>query len=54
MPLVPCDTDVTVSIAFGGTAFAISPDTFNLGSDGSSNSCLAGIGADDSIGKHPV
>jgi hypothetical protein len=39
---------------FGGTELAISPDTFNLGPEpgGSPNSCVGGIGADDTISEH--
>ncbi|KIK65519.1 hypothetical protein GYMLUDRAFT_94161 [Collybiopsis luxurians FD-317 M1] len=45
---VPCDSIPTVSLTFGGTAFTISADTFNLGmvSAGSSD-CVGGIAAAD-------
>ena len=53
MILVPCNTDVAMSITFGGTEFTMSPDTFNGGSYDSNNNCVGGISADDSLGsKH--
>ncbi|GLB45979.1 putative peptidase A1 family protein [Lyophyllum shimeji] len=42
----PCDSDLSISLTFGGKAFAISPSTFNLGlaAPGSSD-CVGGIAA---------
>lgn len=55
MPSVPCDTNVAVSIIFGGTAFTISPETLNLGPYGSgSNKCVGSISADDGFGEYPT
>ena len=55
MQSVPCDTNVTVSITFGGTPFTISPKTLSLGPYGSgSNKCVGSISADDSFGEYPT
>lgn len=48
LPLVPCASIPDVSLTFGGKAFTISADTFNLGlvSEASSD-CVGGIAAAD-------
>jgi hypothetical protein len=53
MILVPCNTDVAMSITFGGTEFTISPDTFKIGpSDPDSNSqCVGALSAQDGLGE---
>ncbi|KAH7884062.1 acid protease [Phlebopus sp. FC_14] len=44
----PCDSVPEVSLTFGGQEFAISPDTFNLGSASpDSAECIGGIVGDD-------
>ncbi|KAJ3715622.1 acid protease [Lentinula guzmanii] len=45
---VPCDAIPSVSLTFGGTAFTVSPDTFNLGLvSAGSNDCVGGVTASD-------
>lgn len=39
----PCNTDVDVSLTFGGQSWAISPVDFNLGRVDSNGNCLGGI-----------
>ncbi len=42
--IVPCNTDVTVSVTFGGTTFNIPPSAYNLGAVSSQNStCVGGF-----------
>ncbi|SRR6266478_7257346 len=42
--LVPCDTDVTITISFGGTKFFITSDTYNIGVV-SGSTCMGGFSA---------
>ncbi|ESK97458.1 aspartic protease [Moniliophthora roreri MCA 2997] len=47
---VPCDSIPAISLTFGGEAFSISPDTFNLGRlSAESNDCVGGIAASKSV-----
>ncbi len=42
--IVPCNTDVTVLVTFGGTTFNIPPSAYNLGAVSSQNStCVGGF-----------
>ncbi|KAK7060334.1 hypothetical protein VNI00_001099 [Paramarasmius palmivorus] len=49
---VPCDAIPNISLTFGGKAFTVSPETFNLGllSQGS-NDCVGGIAGGSPAGK---
>lgn len=48
--LVPCASVPDVSLTFGGTAFPISADTFNLGQVAvGSPDCVGGITGEDGI-----
>ena len=40
--IVPCDTDVTVFVTFGGTRFNISPATYNIGQV-TTSTCVGGF-----------
>src|SRR5260370_19478625 len=40
--IVPCDTNVTVSMKFGGTTFNISPKTYNIGPV-TNSTCVGGF-----------
>lgn len=40
--IVPCDTNVTVSMKFGGTTFNVSPKTFNVGQV-TNSTCVGGF-----------
>ncbi len=53
MILVPCNTDVAMSITFGGTEFTISPDTFNIGHLDSNNKyqCVGALSAEAGLGE---
>ncbi len=42
--VVPCNTDVTITVTFGGTTFNIPPSAYNLGAVSSHNStCVGGF-----------
>ncbi|KAI0064042.1 acid protease [Artomyces pyxidatus] len=47
---IPCDFKTPISMTFGGQAFAISPDTFNMGqvSEGSKR-CIGGLAVETSF-----
>ncbi|KAG1722912.1 acid protease [Suillus lakei] len=49
---IPCDTinSTVPTFTFGGRAFAVSPQTYNLGPDVLSSDCLAGIAASSGNG----
>ncbi|KAG1799383.1 aspartic peptidase domain-containing protein [Suillus plorans] len=48
---LPCDAMPNVTITLGGKSFAISAETFNFGTYGSSgNTCLGGIAGGDGLG----
>ncbi|KAL0579577.1 hypothetical protein V5O48_002415 [Marasmius crinis-equi] len=47
---VPCDTNATVALVFGGQSFEIDPRDLTFANLGN-NDCLSGIGADDGDGK---
>ncbi|KAG2132860.1 aspartic peptidase domain-containing protein [Suillus bovinus] len=48
---LPCDAMPNVTITLGGKSFAISTETFNFGTYGSSgDTCLGGIAGSDSLG----
>lgn len=49
--IVPCNTDVTVSIKFNGATFAISPNTYNLGATSTSGTTCVGGFSTTSIGE---
>ncbi len=52
---VPCDFNNTIALKFGGTAFPISPDIFNLGPVGDqSNRCYGGIAFQSKIGEKTI
>jgi hypothetical protein len=51
--LVPCDTNVTMSVNIGGTAFNISSDTLSLGPEtAGSDMCVGSMTVDDTLGEH--
>lgn len=41
--IVPCNTDVTVSMEFNGATFNISPETYNVGATSTSGTCVGGF-----------
>ncbi len=48
--IVPCNTNVTISVAFGGTTFNIPPSAYNLGPVLSgSSACVGGFSVSDGV-----
>ncbi|KAH8087161.1 acid protease [Cristinia sonorae] len=47
---VPCDNVPEISLSFGGRAFRIAPEIFNMGKvDGTENDCVGGIAATNAL-----